>query len=516
MNIGQVIGSTTLKAFRFVIKEGQEEYVKRDEFVSVKESVTENNILGVIKDIIISNELLPDEFGRDLRIGDIILKEGEYPVPMVKILGYETPDGLEPPRHGIKPGAQVELASDEQLNRILAQDKEKSAYIGTLATRESVPIHLDINELASRHCAVLAMTGAGKSYTVGVLIEELMKKKGSVLVFDVHGEFKNMRFEKGSVKVYGIEGENRIKVEVSALSIADYNNLMPDLTSSQRDLLDEILGMAYRFYEKHDLTIILNILDILYDLKKEGGGKKSKEPGGKEKKTDTNIFPENILRSIAKKASLSTIGALTRRIKRLERMEIFTTHGTPLNELVGGNQLTVMNLSDAEEGISEMIVAAVCRSIFDSRKRHSKGDIDEISMPTFIVVEEAHTFAPRAYSEIVSPSRNILRKIAREGRKFGVGLCIISQRPNKLDADVLSQCNTQIIMKIVNPSDQEYIRQSIETITEDIVKDLPGLSRGEAVIAGSAVKIPVLVKIRERETIVGGSDLDIVGMWSKK
>ena len=513
MNIGQVIGATTLKAFRFVIKEGREEYVKRDEFVSVKESVTKNNVLGVIKDIVISNELLPDEFGRDLRVGDIILKEGEYPVPAVKILGYETQDGLEPPRHGVKPGTTVELAADEQLNRILAQDKEKSAHVGTLATRESVPINLNINELVSRHCAILAMTGAGKSYTVGVLIEELMKKKGSVVVFDVHGEFKAMSFEKSAVKVYGVESQQKIKVEVSSLSISDYSNLMPDLTATQRDLLDEILGMAYRFYEKYDLSVILNILDILYDLKKEVGGKKKEE---REKKAETGIFPESILKGIAKKASLSTIGALTRRMKRLDRMDVFATEGTPLKDLVSGNQLTIINLSEAEEGIAEIIVATACRSIFDSRRRYVKGDHEELSMPTFMVVEEAHTFAPRAYTDIVSPSRNILRKIAREGRKFGVGLCIISQRPNKLDADVLSQCNTQVIMKIVNPSDQDYIKQSIETVTEDIVKDLPGLARGEAVIAGSAIKMPVLVKIRERETIIGGSDLDIVGLWNRE
>jgi DNA helicase HerA-like ATPase len=359
------------------------------------------------------------------------------------------------------------------------------------------------------------MTGAGKSYTVGVLIEELMKKKGSVVLFDLHGEFKNIILEKSKVKVYGIEGGDKIKVEVSALSVADYSNLMPDLTSTQRDLLDELLGMAYRFYEKYDLSVLLSILNMLYDLKKDEGGKKQKGKEDKEKKVDTSIFPENILRSMAKKASLSTIGALLRRLRRLERMGIFSTEGTPLGDLVKGNQLSIINLSEAEEGISEIIVAAISRSIFDSRKRYLKGDAQEISTPTFLVVEEAHTFAPRAYSEVVSPSRNILRKIAREGRKFGVGLCIISQRPNKLDADVLSQCNTQVIMKIVNPSDQEYIRQSVESITEDIVKDLPGLSRGEAIVAGNAIKIPALVKIRERETPVGGSDLDIVEIWNK-
>jgi hypothetical protein len=87
MGIGQVIGSTTLRAFKFVIKEGEEEKAKRDEFVTVEEAVSGKKVLGVIKDIVISNELLPDEFGRDLRLADIILKEGEYPVPVVKVLG---------------------------------------------------------------------------------------------------------------------------------------------------------------------------------------------------------------------------------------------------------------------------------------------------------------------------------------------------------------------------------------------------------------------------------------------
>ncbi|RLI94525.1 MAG: hypothetical protein DRO92_02855, partial [Candidatus Altiarchaeales archaeon] len=87
IEVGQIIGATTLRGFRFVIKKGMERYVKRDEFVTVRESVTNNKVLGVIKDITISNELLPDEFGRDLRLGDIFLTEGEYPVPTVKILG---------------------------------------------------------------------------------------------------------------------------------------------------------------------------------------------------------------------------------------------------------------------------------------------------------------------------------------------------------------------------------------------------------------------------------------------
>ncbi len=505
--VGQIIGATTLRGFRFVIKKGMEEHVKRDEFVTVQESVTGHNVLGVIKDITISNELLPDEFGRDLRLGDIFLTEGEYPVPTVKILGIEKGNSLEIPRHGIKPGSIVYLAEDKLLKKILQQKPEQSAYMGTLATRDTVPVYVNINELVPKHCAVLAMTGAGKSYSVGVLIEEIMNKKGSVIVFDPHGEYKNMSFQDSDTKILTTEGKNKIKIDVSTLTTADYMNLIPDITETQRDLLDEVISIAERFYDKYDLETILTILGILYDIKKEKKKKKDEK--------EEHVFPTEVLKSISKKVGLATIGALMRRINRLNRMNLFDMEGTALKEIVKRNQLTVIDLSDADERISEAIVSATCKNIFTSRRNYMKNN-HGIEIPTFLIIEEAHNYAPRGMDERTIVSRFILKRIAREGRKFGVGLCIVSQRPNKLDADVLSQCNTQIILKIVNPSDQEYIRQGVETVTEDVVRDLPSLGRGEAIITGSAINLPVPLRIRQRETKAGGEDINIIQEWSKK
>jgi uncharacterized protein len=500
MNIGQVIGSTTLRGFRFVIKNGMEEKVKRDEFVTVEEAVTGNTIVGVIKEIVITNELLPEEFGRDLRMSEIILNEGEYPVPVVKVLGVYSNGGFEMPRHGIKPGSQVDLAPDRLLEEILSQNPNKSAYIGALATRENVAVNLDINEVVSRHLAVLAMTGAGKSYTVGVIIEELMKKNGSIIVFDMHGEFKMTEIKGSKTVIYEVEGKDKIKVDVSTLSTQDLMNLMPDLTPTQIDLLDEVFSLSSRFFDRYDLDTVYRVLESIQDLQKNG------------KNSQESIFPSDIIKSISKKTSMQTIGALMRRIKRLDRMGVFTSEGTKISEIVSQGQLSIIDLSDADERVSTTIVSAICRVIFDGRKRYVRGD-GGISSPTFIILEEAHNFIPRGDDGTFNPAKRIIRKIAREGRKFGVGLCIVSQRPNKLDSDVLSQCNTQIIMKIVNPSDQEYIRQSVETVTEDIVKDLPSLSRGEAIISGSAVKTPIPARIRKRETTIGGEDIDIVGKW---
>lgn len=502
MEIGQIIGATTLRGFRFVIKKGMEKHVKRDEFIIVNESVTDNKILGIIKDITISNELLPDEFGRDLRLGDIILNEGEYPVPTVKILGYECENGLELPRHGIKPGSGVKLADDNTLKRILQQEKDISALIGTLSTRESVPVYVSVNDIVSRHCAILAMTGAGKSYTVGVLIEELLKKRGSVIVFDPHGEYKEIKLKNSITKIYGVRGDYKIKIETSSLRSIDFINLVPDLTDAQRDLIDGVVNLARKFYDKYDLKIVKEILSLIYDAK-EG------------KEILTGSLPESDIKELSKRVGLTTIGPTMRKIERLSRMGIFELEGTPLDKIVSGNQLTVIDLSDADERLSETIIAAVSRRIFEARKAYVKDGEGNFNTPTFLIIEEAHNFAPRTMEERTILSKSILKKIAREGRKFGLGLCIVSQRPSRLDADILSQCNTQIIMKIVNPSDQEYIRQSVESVTEDIVRDLPSLSRGEAIVVGAAINLPVTIRIRERVTEVGGEDVDIVGEWSK-
>lgn len=502
MEIGQVIGSTTLRGFRFVIKKGMEKYVKRDEFVVVRESVTENKVVGIIKDIVISNELLPDEFGRDLRLGDILLTEGEYPVPTVKILGYEGRSGLELPRYGIKPGSTVELADDNLLNRILWQEEKKSICIGALSTRETVQVKLSVNDLISRHCAILAMTGSGKSYTVGVLIEELLSKKGSLVVFDPHGEYKGIDYAGSKTRVYGVKGENKIKIETSALRPVDFLNLVPDLTDAQRDFIEAVVGITKRFYDKYDLSIIKDIMGLIYDAK-----------DGKEVIAE-NISQEEV-KELSKRVGLTTIGSTIRKIERLNRLGVFELHGTPLTEIVAGNQLTVVDLSDADERLSETIIATICRRIFEARKAYVKDSKGGFNIPVFIIVEEAHNFAPRSTEERKILSKSILKKIAREGRKFGVGLCLVSQRPSRLDSDVLSQCNTQIILRIVNPADQEYIRQSVESVTEDIVRDLPSLSRGEAIITGAAIQIPVTVRIRERKTKVGGEDIDIVEEWSR-
>jgi DNA helicase HerA-like ATPase len=132
--------------------------------------------------------------------------------------------------------------------------------------------------------------------------------------------------------------------------------------------------------------------------------------------------------------------------------------------------------------------------------------------PVFILIEEAHRFAP---AHEPARCKAVLRTILSEGRKFGLGVGLITQRPGKLDSDVLSQCMSQFIMRIVNPVDQESLKYGVEAAGRDLLKELPSLTKGQVIISGACVNTPVLCKVRQRLTVHGGETLNAPELWQK-
>jgi hypothetical protein len=141
----------------------------------------------------------------------------------------------------------------------------------------------------------------------------------------------------------------------------------------------------------------------------------------------------------------------------------------------------------------QIIVTYFARKLFNARHR---GKIP----PFILVVEEAHQFCPEGTERQHALSKGIIQTIAREGRKFHASLVLISQRPIQLSTTALSQCNTHILLRIVNPYDLKHIGESSEAITSDLIKTLPGLQVGEAIITGNAVNHPLFVQIRQRKS----------------
>jgi DNA helicase HerA-like ATPase len=189
----------------------------------------------------------------------------------------------------------------------------------------------------------------------------------------------------------------------------------------------------------------------------------------------------------------------------------------PLNELFQPGRCTVLQLSDIEQNEQQVVVATLLRRVNKARVATVRQEAEPTSdhylpYPVFSLLEEAHRFAPAGQTVV---STNILKQILSEGRKFGVGIGLITQRPGKLDQDVLSQCMTQIIMRIVNPIDQDTVAKSVEGAGRQLLDELPALTKGQAVISGVGVNTPVMCRIRPRITRHGGETFDAPSEWAR-
>ena len=166
-------------------------------------------------------------------------------------------------------------------------------------------------------------------------------------------------------------------------------------------------------------------------------------------------------------------------------------------------QCTVLQLVDIAENEQQVIVGTLLRRAILARMATHKNEVTDptseryLPFPIFVLLEEAHRFAPAGQSVV---STNVLKQILSEGRKFGVGVGLITQRPGKLDADVLSQCMTQFIMRIVNPIDQDTIAKTVEGAGRRMLDELPALTKGQLIVSGVAINTPVMCQVRKRLT----------------
>jgi hypothetical protein len=190
-------------------------------------------------------------------------------------------------------------------------------------------------------------------------------------------------------------------------------------------------------------------------------------------------------------------------IEYLKNLKLFSPNPTPYNELVQSGRCSIINLKGIDPAVQDIILYKLLKDLFQERK------MDRIP-PFFMVIEEAHNFVPeKGYTE--TRCSRVIKTIASEGRKFGLGLCVVSQRPAIVQKTVLSQCTTQIILKVTNPNDLKAITNSVEGIsyeTEDEIRNLPV---GVALVTG-VVDTPLLVGIRPRRTKHGGEAVDILAL----
>ena len=375
-------------------------------------------------------------------------------------------------------GTEVLKAEDNFIKNIIKlNDQENGAYIGKLDGR-NIDVYLDLNKLLTKHCSVLAKSGAGKSYTVGVLIEEIMDKKIPLLVIDPHGEYSKMQFENSDEKDRLVNFNLKPKgYEVREYGDSKLNEGIKPIKLTKDITNDELVHLLPTRLSSTQLGVLYNAL----------------------KNMDKLNFSELLMQLEADESSAKW--SVINIIEYLNNLGIFSDSPTPYNELIQSGGCTVINVRGIPPEIQEIIVYKVCKDLFELRKNNQVA-------PFFLVLEEAHNFLPeRSFGE--KKSSQIMRTIASEGRKFGLGLCVISQRPARIDKSVLSQCTTQILLKVTNPQDLKAISSSVEGINSESESEIKNLTIGTALISG-VVDIPLFVNIRPRKSMHGGDAVDIL------
>lgn len=425
----------------------------------------------------------------------------------VTVLGYHSQilgDFINP-RVPPAAGWPVFIAGDELLTAVLSTRKKGDrggAHLGSLLSRpgDAVPIALDVTGFTSTHLAIIASTGSGKSYLAGVLLEEMMMphNRASVLIIDPHGEYNTLQqmqnlaeFRQGNYKPrVRVFQPDQVKVRVDSLNLGDLRYLLPNLSEK----MHYQLGRAYAFAQR-SFKGGYTLEQLMQSVRETAEGK-----------SDEDSFDED-----------PTTGALIWRLGSVFRNSgIFNDfESLELNELFRPGQCTVIQLNEVDQREQQVIVATLLRRVYLARvdtvkSKVERGDKNYVPFPVFCLLEEAHNYAP-ANADAVSSE--VLKQILSEGRKFGVSVGLISQRPGKLDSDVLSQCMTQCIMRITNPIDQNRIAESVESVGRDLLKELPSLSKGQVIVSGASVNTPVMLRVRSRITEHGGESLNAPNEW---
>ncbi|MHB8587160.1 MAG: ATP-binding protein [Thermoplasmatota archaeon] len=471
MQVGAIFGSVATTEFRFIVTDAG---LKRTDYIQVRHP-TDGWVLAQVTEIV--RETRPD---------------GDRLVAHAKALGFRDDKGiLHSPRTPFPADAAVHRADENVIADVFGLRSRDGAYIGFVKGYE-LPVFLDVNALVQKHVSVLAKTGSGKSYVVGVLIEELLKKGVPVVVIDPHGEHASLarpnarREDWRAMQRFGVRprgyGESivayspdtKINQDCAPLTLEDRNPGASDVV--------ELLGGSVPAAQ---VGILHHAVKTLRETKRTWN-----------------------LADVLEAVLASNAGAkwtLASSLEHLVGLGIFDERGTPTESLVLRSKVSIINLKGVGPELSDIVVARLVRRLFEARKT------DRIP-PFLLVVEEAHNFCPER-GLATALSGDVLRTVAAEGRKFGMGLAIISQRPAKVDKNVLSQCNTQVILKVTNPNDLKAIQTSVEGLTADAHDEIQRLPVGVALVSHPRISVPLLVEVRPRETAHGGESVDVMEIW---
>jgi DNA helicase HerA-like ATPase len=462
--VSTIEGPSTRK-FSFVINPGM--IVRRGQFIQLK--TEEGKLIGRVSDVYKTNryfmrpESVKEYQSSGKSMDDIFpVSDWEYLVADVNALGVYKDHGFGESLFPPSPGTRVSEPEEEVLTRFFGFDGS-GLHLGNIP-HHNIDVKINITRLLQKHVAILAISGAGKSFLASILIEELLSREPdqgqlATLVLDTHGEYTSFSRDpsySAKTRVFPVKD---IRIGLSNLSSYQIADFLPNPSSAQKRAINKTIQVLKGGKKAFGVSELMDKIEGDEDIKTQ-----LKEP-------------------------------LLLMLDGLRRFGLFGISDYPsMDELVRQGELSIIDLSDTTNLTKKQMVAAyLARKLFNAR-RHG------VIPPYLLIVEEAHQFIPEQAAKEAALSRGILTTMAREGRKFHASLCLISQRPIQLATTALSQCNTHIILRVTNPYDLKHIGESSEGLNRPVLNTISSLPVGTGLLVGEAVNSPLFVQIRNRKS----------------
>ena len=439
---------------------------------------------------------------------------------------------------------------DEKEDKKKGQQEEAKKYItiGTSTVFEKYDIKIRLDDYFGGHSAILGNTGSGKSCTMAAVLQSLFEKEpqnATFIIFDVHGEYKqafdppcpfSSIISYKSIKSSQEDKEDNIfTLPPHFLSFEEWASLLRPSEGVQKPVLRETLKLAHQFRDKKSNGVEItenlihscnykiseepfNLNDLKEALEAYINYKDTKKGGSGGNYSSNSSNCTTMMTRLESVISREDFSFLTLQNDQ-DKSEKF------IKDLLGftdenkkQHQIIILDLQEASDEALGLISAVLARLVFEWIRNSNKKN-----RPIHFILDEAHRYIPEKFSfnfnNDSSPQSthihtyDTLERLAKEGRKYGIFLQVISQRPSELSKTVLSQCSNFIIHKIQNPDDLRYIRQMTPYISESITKRLPSLPQRHALVFGNAINLPVTVKMREADPPTASDDVKVSQTW---
>lgn len=443
--------------------------------------------------------------------------DGDLVLAMIDFLGEGDEERLTGRlynfRRGItrypSPGCRVFAVSDDDARQMFAADDRPHIEIGTIYPTKDIRGALYVDAMLGKHFALLGSTGTGKSTSAALILHRIcdMAPEGHIVMIDPHGEYSAAFKTNGA-----LFDVNNLAMPYWLMNFEEHCEVFVTTNGSQgqqdRDILAKCL-LAARAKSRvaegiSKLTVDSPIPYLLSDLT----NLIQVEMGKMDRVGDTAPY-------MRLKTKIEEIKADPRYSFMFSGMLVADSMARFLGQIFrlpsGGKPISIIDVSGVPSDITSVVVAVLARMVFD----YAIWSRNEPQRPILLVCEEAHRYVPSDRVTTGASVRKILERIAKEGRKYGVSLGLITQRPSDLAEGVLSQCGTIIAMRLNNDRDQAYVKAAMPEGARGFLDSIPALRNRECIICGEGVAVPIRVALDTLEEVKrpASSDPVFTDLW---